>query len=74
MHGTKEGLAPREQAEMGRVDGLAMGLRDHIDQTALEIAKLHVHGASSSSVQAHFSQLLKDQLGFREEVVLLRTA
>ena len=52
------------------VDTLAERLKSHIDQTAAEIARIHVFRASSSAVQAHFFRLLKDQLGFQEEVVL----
>ena len=49
---------------------LALALCAHIEKTAASISVLHVHGASSSAVQAHFSALLKDQLLFDEEVVL----
>jgi hypothetical protein len=55
---------------MIQVDSLASGLRLHVTETADAIKALHVHGASSSAVQAHFARLLKDRLGFREEVVL----
>jgi|SRR4051794_15000498 len=55
---------------MIQVDLLARGLRQHVSETAEEIKALHVHGAPSSAVQAHFSRLLRDRLGFREEVVL----
>ena len=52
------------------MDDLAARLVEHIDEAAEVIAKLHVHGASSAVVQAHFAQLLKDELDFDEEVVL----
>jgi hypothetical protein len=59
-----------DRAELERVDELAARLHDHIEQTATEIAGIHVHNASSSAVQAHFSRLLKSELGFDEEIVL----
>jgi hypothetical protein len=55
---------------MRTVDALAERLKRHVEETALAIAELHVFGASSSAVQAHFSHLLKTELGFSEEVVL----
>lgn len=55
---------------MAKVDSLADDLRKHVEETAEAIKALHVHGASSSAVQAHFSRVLKGRLGFREEVVL----
>jgi len=63
-------LTPDDEAEMLLVDELAQGLLAHVYETSSEIALLHVHGASSSAVQTHFSRLLKAQLGFEEEVVL----
>ena len=63
-------LSRAEEREMNRVDELAQRLVQHVEQTAQRIAALHVHGAPSSAIQAHFSQLLKGKLGFREEVVL----
>jgi hypothetical protein len=56
--------------ELVRVDRLARALAIEVRDTADAIARLHVHGASSSAVQAHFSVLLTGTLGFAEEVVL----
>src|SRR3954463_1740520 len=55
---------------MRTVDALADRLRRLGEETAPGIADLHVFGAPSSAVQAHFSRLLKTELGFGEEVVL----
>ena len=63
-------LTTAERDELVQVDRMAATLRDHIESTAEHIALLHVHGASSSTVQGHFSALLRDQLCFDEEVVL----
>lgn len=57
-------------AELARVDNLARALLQEGEDSASAIARLHVHGASSSAVQAHFSVLLTGSLGFSEEVVL----
>lgn len=56
--------------ELEVVDGLARRLHSHVESTMDEITRLHVHGASSAVVQRHFSKLLKEDLGFSEEVVL----
>ena len=37
------------------VDELAERLKSHLEQTAADIARIHVFRASSSAVQAHFS-------------------
>lgn len=63
--------SPREHThEVERVDALAQRLRAHIDETSADIAAIHVHGAKSLAVQAHFAKLLRLQMGFGEEVVL----
>ncbi|WP_185994636.1 hypothetical protein [Nocardioides campestrisoli] len=59
-----------EEAELLIVDELAAELRAEIQRRAAELATLHVHGASSQAIQSVFSTLLKDRLGFGEEVVL----
>jgi hypothetical protein len=59
-----------EAEEIDRVDALARRLTDHITETAVTIATLHIHGAKSRAIQDHFSLLLTGQLGFSEEVVL----
>lgn len=66
----RQSPTPDEQHELARVDEMAAKLVRHIEQTAAEIAAIHVHGAGSRSVQDHFSLLLKGELGFEEEVVL----
>lgn len=59
-----------DAAELVAVDRLAQKLLVHIEATTSEIALLHVHGAASKSIQEHFAALLKDDLGFGEEIVL----
>jgi hypothetical protein len=66
----KSDLKGVELEELGRVDRLAGQVRAHVHATATDLAAIHVHGAGSSVVQAHFSHLLLDRLGFSEEVVL----
>lgn len=56
--------------ELRAVDELATRLLAHIEGTKSRIAQLHVHGASSRSIQEHFAELLTNELGFAEEVVL----
>lgn len=57
-------------AELDAVDELAQRLLSHIEDTTSEIAAIHVHGATSKTVQDHFAGLLRLELGFDEEVVL----
>ncbi len=52
------------------MDELAAALRDHLGKTARAIADVHVHRAPSSAVQGIVAELLRQQLGFREEIVL----
>jgi len=52
------------------VDSLARELRSALESEAASIDAAHIHGASSSAVQAIASQILKDRLGFSEEVLL----
>lgn len=66
----KANLSPEQAVEMQAVDGLAEKLLAHIVATTAEIANLHVHGAKSKAIQDHFSILLREELGFGEEVVL----
>jgi hypothetical protein len=66
----KANLSPEQAAEMQAVDGLAEKLLAHIVATTAEIATLHVHGAKSKAIQEHFAVLLREELGFGEEVVL----
>jgi hypothetical protein len=52
------------------VDALAQQLLAELELQAEAINLAHVHGASSSAVQTIVSVILKDQLGFAEEVLL----
>jgi hypothetical protein len=63
-------VQPARLAEIAVVDGLAERLLAHIDATRTVIKPLHVHGAKSKSIQDHFAILLREELGFGEEVVL----
>lgn len=63
-------LTPDDETELGVVDGLAKGLLEHLRDVRSEIDLVHVHRAQSSAVQSIVAQLLRDKLGFREEVVL----
>lgn len=56
--------------EVAEVDRLAERLQAHIIATQSEIGSIHVHGANSKAIQGHFAELLRVELGFREEVVL----
>ena len=66
----KVAIPPGRASEVDEVDALAQRLLGHIRVTSAEIAAIHVHGAKSLAVQAHFSKLLRLELGFGEEVVL----
>ncbi|HEY0891352.1 MAG TPA: hypothetical protein VGE38_17265 [Nocardioides sp.] len=66
----KAELLPDQAAELQAVDLLAERLLAHIASTSADIAALHVHGAKSKAIQDHFASLLKEELGFGEEVVL----
>ncbi len=59
----------RELAEIGAVDVLAQRLLTYIDTRTAEIDLVHVHGASSSKVQAVMAELLQE-VGFGTEIVL----
>ena len=63
-------IAPRDAPVLDVVDDLACRLQVELEQQASAIDAAHVHGASSSKVQAIVSEILKAQLGFREEVLL----
>lgn len=63
-------LSPEQAIELAAVDSLAARLVAHIATTRGEIALLHVHGAPSKAIQDHFAKLLREDLGFGEEVVL----
>ena len=57
-------------ASIRSVDRLAKALRSALELEAAAIDSAHIHGASSSSVQTIVSSILKDDLGFDEEVLL----
>jgi hypothetical protein len=62
--------SPGEARELDRVDALAHSLLDHLDARRQDIDVVHVHNAGSGVVQKIVSELLTDDLGFGEEVVL----
>ena len=66
----KASVTPDQAVELAAVDSLAEKLVAHIVATSTEIATLHVHGAKSKEIQDHFAKLLREELGFGEEVVL----
>ena len=59
-----------ETRAIAHVDALAQELRSALMTESKAIDAAHVHGASSSAVQVIASSILKDRLGFSEEVVL----
>jgi hypothetical protein len=61
---------PADDPELARVDELAAALRVHLIASAEAIDRAHVHGASSGAIQSIVSRLLREELSFREEVVL----
>jgi hypothetical protein len=61
-------LTEDETEVVNIVDGLASRLRLELEQQSALVDAAHVHGASSSKVQAIVSEILKAQLGFNEEV------
>lgn len=60
---------PEEADELARVDAMAALLADYLAEHTREIDRVHIHGASSATVQAVVGGLLLET-GFREEVVL----
>ncbi|MEJ5914522.1 hypothetical protein [Pseudokineococcus sp. 1T1Z-3] len=63
-------LTSAEQAELIEVDAIAEGLVHHLDEESDAIDAAHVFGAGSMSIQTIVGELLRHQVGFREEVVL----
>ena len=57
-------------SSIASVDQLAGRLRSELAARAQDIDLAHVHGASSSAVQRIVASILRDRLGFDEEVVL----
>lgn len=66
----RSGLDAAETAEVARVDSIADGLAAHLTAQSARIDLVHVHRAQSSAVQSIVADLLREQLGFRDEVVL----
>lgn len=65
---TRSALSESEQQELRRVDALAQRLRTHLERTAADIDVVHVHGAKSGDVQRIVARLLREELGFGEEM------
>ncbi len=63
-------LEARYTESIRSVDRLAGQLRAALELESAAIDAAHIHGASSSAVQSIVSSILKDHLGFDEEVVL----
>lgn len=63
-------LSESEATELARVDEIAEQLRSQLDLRTADIAAAHVHNAQSGAIQALVSVILKQELGFDEEVVL----
>ncbi len=63
-------LSASETAELARVDALAEQLVRHLRTSDAAIRAVHVHGAASSAVQGVVARLLRQELGFQEEVIL----
>ena len=63
-------LTPSESNEVQRVDDIASRLEGHLEDQLSAISAVHVFRAQSKSVQGVVSQLLRDELGFEEEVVI----
>ncbi len=63
-------LTPNDSRELEEVDRLAVELHNHLQASSAEIDLVHVHRAQSSAVQTIVSIMLREHLGFREEVIL----
>jgi hypothetical protein len=59
-----------EARTIAMVDALAAQVRGELEANAASIDLAHIHGASSSAVQEIVSAILKEHLGFDEEVLL----
>ena len=66
----RSALTPAENDELIRVDTLARQLSEHLQTSAAKIDLVHIHRAQSRAVQTIVAVLLREHLGFREEVVL----
>lgn len=67
---TRVVLSIDELAELEQVDALAQRLRAHLVESEAAIDLAHVHDAKSGAIQTIASTLLREGLGFEEEVVL----
>lgn len=67
---SRKTLSTSEADELREVDDIAQLLADHLEQSRTDIDRVHIHGASSSSVQSIVAELLRARIGFREEVVI----
>ncbi|WP_024286674.1 hypothetical protein [Cellulomonas sp. KRMCY2] len=63
-------LDSAESAELEHVDALADQLTEHLTTHGPQIDLVHIHRAQSSAVQTIVAAMLREHLGFREEVVL----
>ena len=63
-------LSHAERVELDRVDALADQLAEHLGSQSPQIDLVHIHRAQSSAVQSIVASMLREHLGFREEVVL----
>lgn len=63
-------LDATDRSDLEQADLLAEQLRRHLGLHEAEVDAAHVHNASSSKIQAVVSTVLRDELNFREEVVL----
>ncbi|MBZ5735544.1 hypothetical protein K8Z61_13680 [Nocardioides sp. TRM66260-LWL] len=70
MRHVKHVVPDEFRGELALVDAMADRLRRHLSDTASDLRRLHVHGASSAVVQGHVGGLLRVDLHFEEEVVL----
>ena len=66
----KSELTSDEVQELAQVDTLSRELSQHLEANAARISIAHVHNAPSSAIQSIVSDLLREQLGFEEEVIL----
>lgn len=66
----RSNLTDTETSEVAKVSALAERLAHHLADHAPQIDLVHVHAAQSSAVQTIVATLLRERLGFREEVVL----
>jgi hypothetical protein len=63
-------LTADELSEVARVDEIANRLERHLVEEATAISAVHVYRAQSKAVQSIVSRLLREELGFEEEVVI----